>query len=62
VCCGELPWRVEGVGKEIDGISVDAMARRDRRIAVKGAEVVQGEFYMRKELVPEIKGELGVNR
>ena len=58
----ELPWRVEGVGKEINGVSMDAMVCRDRRIAVKGTEVVQCKFYVRKELVPEIEGELGMNR
>ena len=58
----ELPWGVEGVGKEIDGVSMDAMVCRDRGVAMKGAEVVQGKFYVRKELVPKIEGELGVNR
>ena len=40
VCYNELPWGVEGVGKEINGISMDAMVCRDRRIAVKRTEVV----------------------
>jgi hypothetical protein len=62
VHCDELPWRVEGVGKEIDGISMDAMVCRDGGVAVKGAEVAQCKFDVRKEMVPEIKGELGVNR
>jgi hypothetical protein len=41
---------------------MDAMVCRDRGVAVKGAEVVQCKFYVRKELVPEIEGELGMNR
>jgi hypothetical protein len=62
MCYDELPWGVEGVGKEINGISMDAMVCRDRGIAVKGAEVVQCKFHVREELVPEIEGELGMNR
>jgi hypothetical protein len=30
----ELPWRAEGVGKAIDGISMDVMACRDKGVAL----------------------------
>lgn len=58
----ELPWGMEGMGEKIDRVIMDAMICRDSVVIVKGAKVVEGEFYTGEELVPQIERELCVHR
>jgi hypothetical protein len=44
----KLTGGVDGVGVKIEGSGVKAMPRRQRRVGFIGADVVEGEFNVRK--------------
>ena len=41
---------------EVEGGSVKAMPRRQRRIGFEGADAVKGEFDVGKEVGPAVRG------
>ncbi len=52
----KLTGGVNGVRDEVEGGSVKAMPRRQRRIGFEGADVVKGEFDVGKEVGPAVRG------
>ena len=53
----KLACGMDGVGGEIEGLSVDAVPGGEDGIGAIGAHVVEGEFRERKEIRPMGRGE-----
>ena len=57
MCHDKLACGMDGVGGEIEGLSVDAVPCGEDGIGAIGAHVVEGEFRERKEIRPMGRGE-----
>ena len=56
----KLPGGVDGVGGKINGETADAVPCRDGGVGCIGEEVIEGEFGLGEEFVPEVGGEFGM--
>jgi hypothetical protein len=56
----KLSGGVDGVGGKINGETVDAVPCRDGGVGCIGEEVIEGEFGLGEEFVPEVGGEFGM--
>ncbi len=53
----KLTGGVDGVRGKVEGSVVQAMPSRQGRVGFEGADVVKGEFDVRKEVRPAVRGE-----